>query len=89
MTVLRAVDEQETAAAGACQCALRDPGDEGGAKTGVDRVAAVGEDARSGLRRQRVPGCDGASHGAAISSGGTRAARVGRQTASATAQGAP
>ena len=66
--VLRAVDEQEAAAAGARQCALRDPGDEGGPETGVDRVAAVGEDARSGLRRQRVPGCDGASHGAAISS---------------------
>ncbi len=87
MSVPRPVDEQETAAARAGERALRDPRDEGGRETGVDRIAAVGEDLRSGLRRQRVPGCDRAFHGAAISSGGTRAARAGRRTASATAPG--
>ena len=60
--VVAAVDEHETAAAGAGERALGHPRREGSRDAGVDGVAALGEHARAGLGGQRVAGGDRTSH---------------------------
>src|SRR5206468_3685963 len=62
--VTGAMDEHEAAGAGAGQRALRDPRGERRGDAGVDGVAALGEDARARLRRQRVAARDRSAHGA-------------------------
>ena len=56
------MDEREAASGRAGQRPFRDEGRERGAEQGVDGVPALAQDARAGLGRQRMTGCDGASH---------------------------
>ena len=59
-------DEGEPAGARPGQRALGDPAGEAGRDAGVDGVAALLEDARSGPRGERVTGCDRALHETAL-----------------------
>ena len=58
----RLVDEREAASGRAGQRAFRDESRERSTEQGVDGVPALAQDARAGLGRQRMTGCDGASH---------------------------
>ena len=58
----RLVDEREAAAGRAGQRPLRHERGERGREERVDGVPAVAQDARAGLGRQRMTGCDRAAH---------------------------
>ena len=56
------MDEREAASGRACERAFRDESREGSAEQRIDSVPAPAQDARASLGRQRMTGCDGASH---------------------------
>ena len=58
----RLVDEREAASGRARQRAFRDESRESSAEQSIDGVPALAQDARASLGRQRMTGCDGASH---------------------------
>ena len=74
-----AVDEHESAGAGAGEWALGDPGDERRPDGRVDGVSSGGEHVRARLCGQRVPGCDCPSHAGRVS--GPHCRRHGRSGA--------
>src|SRR5262249_57845448 len=55
-------DENNPPRPGPSEGPLRDPGDEGRSHGRVNRIPAFAEHASARLGRERVTGCDGASH---------------------------